>query len=187
MSTAATSDFDPYHKWLGIPPSEQPPNYYRLLGLSEFEDDADVIAAAADRQMGHVKSFAMGRHAAHSQQLLNELARVRVCLLNPKLKPTYDAKLRAELVPKPATPPPAPAATSAPPSQFNRPPKQAASAAPPATARAEPAELPEIGPSRAVRRRRKKKKSSAGPILLAMAIAALVLTGLAIYLANKTL
>lgn len=23
--------FDPYHKWLGIPPKDQPPNHYRLL------------------------------------------------------------------------------------------------------------------------------------------------------------
>ena len=23
---------DPYHKWLGIPPHEQPANHYRLLG-----------------------------------------------------------------------------------------------------------------------------------------------------------
>lgn len=23
--------FDPYHRWLGIPPSEQPANHYRLL------------------------------------------------------------------------------------------------------------------------------------------------------------
>ena len=25
--------FDPYRKWLGIPPQEQPPNHYRLLGI----------------------------------------------------------------------------------------------------------------------------------------------------------
>jgi hypothetical protein len=25
--------FDPYHRWLGIPPQEQPPNHYRLLAL----------------------------------------------------------------------------------------------------------------------------------------------------------
>ncbi len=28
--------FDPYYTSLGIPPEEQPPNYYRLLGLSLF-------------------------------------------------------------------------------------------------------------------------------------------------------
>lgn len=26
--------FDPYHQWLGIPPKDQPPNHYRLLGVS---------------------------------------------------------------------------------------------------------------------------------------------------------
>jgi len=40
--------FDPYHKWLGIPPDEQPPDHYRLLAVRRFEDDPDVIAAAAD-------------------------------------------------------------------------------------------------------------------------------------------
>jgi len=42
-------DFDPYYKWLSIPPDEQPPDHYRLLGVRRFEADADVIAAAADR------------------------------------------------------------------------------------------------------------------------------------------
>ena len=25
--------FDPYHQWLGIPPEQQPPDHYALLGL----------------------------------------------------------------------------------------------------------------------------------------------------------
>jgi hypothetical protein len=41
--------FDPYYRWLGIPPSAQPPNHYCLLGLVDFEPDPDVIASAADR------------------------------------------------------------------------------------------------------------------------------------------
>ena len=28
--------FDPYESWLGIPPEDQPPNHYRLLGLKPF-------------------------------------------------------------------------------------------------------------------------------------------------------
>ena len=32
-----TSSFDPYHRWLSIPPEEQPPDFYRLLGLRQFE------------------------------------------------------------------------------------------------------------------------------------------------------
>ena len=43
--------FDPYHKWLGIPPKDQPPNYYRLLAINLFESDAEVIDTAANRQM----------------------------------------------------------------------------------------------------------------------------------------
>lgn len=45
--------FDPYYTWLGILPEEQPPNLYRLLGLSDLEDDLRVIENAADRQMVH--------------------------------------------------------------------------------------------------------------------------------------
>lgn len=95
MSAADTPDFDPYYKWLGIPTSEQPPNHYRLLGIELFEEDAEVIMAAADRQMGHVKGFATGPYGAQSQQLLNELSKARICLLNPQLKPVYDQQLAA--------------------------------------------------------------------------------------------
>ena len=28
--------FNPYHEWLGIPPSEMPVDYYQLLGLARF-------------------------------------------------------------------------------------------------------------------------------------------------------
>jgi hypothetical protein len=41
-------DFDPYYLWLGIPPVDQPPDHYRLLGVTQFESDADVIRNAAD-------------------------------------------------------------------------------------------------------------------------------------------
>ena len=73
--------FDPYRKWLGIPPAEQPANHYRLLGIALFEDDPDVIAYAADRQMSHVRKFQSGQHGAHAQKLLSELANARRCLL----------------------------------------------------------------------------------------------------------
>ena len=49
--------FDPYRKWLGIPPAEQPPDHYRLLGIGRFEDDPDTISNAADRQMTHLRTF----------------------------------------------------------------------------------------------------------------------------------
>ena len=37
--------FDAYYKWLSIPPDEQPPNHYRLLGVPLLESDLDVIEA----------------------------------------------------------------------------------------------------------------------------------------------
>ncbi|HVW02470.1 MAG TPA: hypothetical protein VHB77_19095, partial [Planctomycetaceae bacterium] len=89
--------FDPYHKWLGIVPREQPANHYRLLGLTLFEQDADVISAAADRQMSFVRQHANGPQARESQRLLNELANARLCLLTPAKRDEYDAELRASL------------------------------------------------------------------------------------------
>lgn len=89
-----SSSFDPYYKWLGIRPEEQPPNHYRLLGIAIFETDPDVIASAADQRMAHVRSFQTGRHVEQSQRILNEIAAARVCLLNPEKKAAYDASLR---------------------------------------------------------------------------------------------
>lgn len=88
--------FDPYHKWLGISPKDQPANHYRLLGIDLFESDPDVIASAADQRMAHVKSFQTGTNSKVSQRVLNEIAAARVCLLNPKTKAVYDAALAQE-------------------------------------------------------------------------------------------
>ncbi len=124
------NDFDPYYKWLGIPPRDQPPHHYRLLGIEVFESDRDVIDAAANRVMSYLKELAIGDEAQHSQKLLNEVARARLCLLNRKKKDEYDAELRARLdaeekrqaaetpatppdsLPAPPGPPPAPPALS---------------------------------------------------------------------------
>lgn len=97
--------FDAYHKWLGIPPKDQPPNHYRLLGIELFEADADVIDAAANKQMTYVQSCATGPHMAVSQKILNEIATARVCLLNPTKKSAYDSALKAKLAPEPEAPP----------------------------------------------------------------------------------
>lgn len=87
--------FDPYHRWLGIPPQEQPADYYRLLGIARFESNPDVIQEAADRQMAHVKTHVRGPQAAESQRLLNELAAARLCLLHPAEKRSYDERLKS--------------------------------------------------------------------------------------------
>jgi hypothetical protein len=92
-----TADFDPYRKWLGIPVEERPVNHYRLLGVKLFEDDADVLSNAADRQMAYIRGFQTGPHSVVSQQILNELSAARVCLLDPTKKAAYDAGLRKVL------------------------------------------------------------------------------------------
>jgi hypothetical protein len=92
-----SDSFNGYHVWLGIPPGEQPPNHYRLLGIGIFESDLDVIDHAADRQMAHVRTFQSGRHGALSQQILNELSAARLCLLSADKKAAYDDQLRAKL------------------------------------------------------------------------------------------
>lgn len=50
-------EFDPYHRWLGIPPKKRPPTHYDLLGLPLDEDDDEVIRAAAERQRSFLKRF----------------------------------------------------------------------------------------------------------------------------------
>jgi len=114
------SDFDPYYKWLGIPPKDQPPHHYRLLGIELYESDGDVIDAAANRLMAYLRDLSKGQAAEHSQRLLNEISKARICLLNDNKKTAYDAQLKKDLEPVKRPPPPPPpvadgGAASAPP------------------------------------------------------------------------
>jgi serine/threonine protein kinase len=121
-----SSPFDPYYQWLGIPPKDQPPHLYRLLSVELFEPSSDVIAHAADRQMGHIRTFQAGPQGQHSQRILNEIATAQICLLNADKKAAYDALLRASLpamASPAATPPPVvqPVAPPASPSETAQP------------------------------------------------------------------
>jgi hypothetical protein len=97
-------NFDAYHRWLGIPAKDQPPHHYRLLALEPFESDLDVIESAADRQMGHLRTYQTGKNAALSQKLLNEVAAAKICLLNAAKKAAYDAELRERWATSPPLP-----------------------------------------------------------------------------------
>lgn len=91
--------FDPYYGWLGIPPKDQPPTAYRLLGIEPFESNPLVIEAAAEQRMLLLRARQSGEHSQHSQRLLNEVASARRLLLDPVQKATYDEQLRASLQP----------------------------------------------------------------------------------------
>lgn len=108
-----SEEFDPYRKWLGIAPHEQPAHHYRLLGIAPFEDDPDVIENAADRQMAHLRTFQSGKHGPLSQKILNELSAAKGTLLDRGRKAIYDAELQdrlyaAEAPLPPDLPPPGP-------------------------------------------------------------------------------
>jgi hypothetical protein len=141
--------FDVYYKWLAIPPAEQPPNLYRLLGLNIFEADPDVISIAADQRMAHIRSFQTGPHSDLSQAILNELASARVRLLTPEKKAAYDESLRLQVAMPPVmavTPP----LVSVTPPDVPLPQPIALKPLPPAIPAAQPPEAPAFAPQSAV-------------------------------------
>ncbi len=97
--------FDPYHKWLGIPPDEQPPNHYRLLGVTLYEADPDVIESAAEGRMALLRSRQSGPNSADSQRLLNEVSGAQRCLLDQATRIAYDGQLRSRLSARSGTDP----------------------------------------------------------------------------------
>jgi hypothetical protein len=97
--------FDPYHRWLGIPPEDQPPDHYRLLGIARFETDREVIDSVAMRHMLFLQEITDGPHVPQAQQLLNELAAARRCLLDVGRKAAYDARLKVQLADSIPAPP----------------------------------------------------------------------------------
>ncbi|MDP6447154.1 MAG: hypothetical protein QF805_25390, partial [Pirellulaceae bacterium] len=83
-------EFDPYYLWLGIPPKDQPPNHYRLLGVDLYESNIDVIARAADRQMAYLRSLGATEHLEETQRLLGEITNASRTLLDPAARQAYD-------------------------------------------------------------------------------------------------
>ncbi|HEX6984272.1 MAG TPA: DUF1080 domain-containing protein, partial [Planctomycetaceae bacterium] len=94
--TRAGAGFDPYHKWLGIPPGRDTPTHYQLLGLQPGEADATVIEAAASRQTSFVARFRGGRYDAEAARVLFEIEQARYTLLDPDARRKYEAAVRAK-------------------------------------------------------------------------------------------
>lgn len=92
-----SSDFDAYFVLLGIPPEQQPPSYYRLLDVQDFEEDIDIIDRGYERRMAYLHMIKSGDHLDAAEDLKGELARARLCLLSPEKKSVYDEILREQL------------------------------------------------------------------------------------------
>jgi len=166
-------NFDAYRKWLGIPPDEQPPHHYRLLGIGLFESDPDVITNAADRQMLHVRGFQGGKFSDLSQKTLNELAAARLCLLNPTKKREYDEWLQQQLAQR--EPPVAAPSASAPlPAAASPPASETAPPSDPAAAFSQFPIRPSVGGPTEIRTSppRRKKKSDQTTIAVVLGVAA---------------
>ena len=118
--------FDPYNEWLDIPPEDQPPHHYQLLGIDLFEDDGKKIAHAALSRTETLRTYQLGSHFEASQQLLNQVAQAKLCLLDAERKAAYDAALKQRLSLAEA---PAPTATD--PAEIQRPQPTAEEAAEP--------------------------------------------------------
>lgn len=89
-----TESFNPYQTWLGLEPSLDRPDLYRLLGLNSLEPDPQRIAAAADRAMSRVRAQRPGGRAAEWARLLDELKAAKKYLTDPSRKADYDAALQ---------------------------------------------------------------------------------------------
>jgi len=86
----ADGQIDVYKDWLGIPEGPRPPDHYQLLRLVQFEDDVEKIRNNYKKLNGYVRKYAAGKHSVRSQELLNELAKVMLCLTDAERKREYD-------------------------------------------------------------------------------------------------
>ena len=166
--------FDPYRKWLGVPPQDQPPHHYRLLGIEAFESDPDVISTAVDGRMALIKNFQSGKHSAESQHILNEIAAAKVCLLNAEKKEQYDRQLRHQLKETKKRPPKA--APPGPPRRESRPDSEIPPLAP----------IPQIDTSAAgTSVSHRARKGSPQQFYLILAAAGVLVVGLLVFLLTR--
>ncbi len=184
------NNFDAYHKWLGIAPKDQPPTHYRLLGIDAFEEDVDVIDAAAQQRIIFVRQCASGPNARESQKLLNEITTARLVLVDPDKKQDYDQQLRRELKLKPPVAASASTPSTKPPVRRSVPPEAAPVASPSGAPLATPAAPPvlEADPDARGSLRRNQRWKLLGLLALSGAgilVAVMLIAGMAHYIASQ--
>lgn len=94
MKISNLDNFDPYHKWLGIPKNKQPPNHYELLGISLNEDDPEVIQSVAEQRKQYVESK-RGQGMDDAVASINfKIDEAKLTLLSPEMRRDYDQRLQ---------------------------------------------------------------------------------------------
>lgn len=86
-------NFNPYHKWLGIPEKKCPPTFYELLGISLNEEDRAVIQSAAERQKTHIEQYLGTPYNKFANQLISQIDEAEITLLSPQLRREYDRQV----------------------------------------------------------------------------------------------
>ena len=84
---------DPYEELLGIPADVRPVDYYTLLGLQRFCDDAEKIDAGARKQLARLEPYRTGADAAQraaANGLRDEIDQARACLTSPIARQAYE-------------------------------------------------------------------------------------------------
>lgn len=92
MPSSNQSDFDGYHKWLGIPKGKAR-SYYDILALSLDEEDHDVIRAAVEQRRHFVESKRGDGHDDVVAEILYQINEAEVTLLNEGLRREYDRRM----------------------------------------------------------------------------------------------
>jgi len=86
--------FDPYHKWLGLPPGKWMPDHFELLGLSIDEEDPTVIEHAIKRQRDFMKGMRGGKFPELVNQILIQIQDAEITLLEPDSRRKYVREIK---------------------------------------------------------------------------------------------
>jgi hypothetical protein len=89
------AEFNPYQAWLQVPAAAgETPSYYKLLGLTEYEENPQVISKASEKQLSRLLAINPEKHRPLWQKLINDLAEAQSILTHPQHKTNYDNRLR---------------------------------------------------------------------------------------------
>ncbi|MGI9470249.1 MAG: hypothetical protein ACR2NZ_01870 [Rubripirellula sp.] len=88
---------NPLETWLGIPPEEQPPNLYRLLGLADFESDRETIQSAQACTLEKLNSHSLTSCPPDLDAIKDQVSAAARVLLHEPQKLAYDTQLRDRL------------------------------------------------------------------------------------------